>query len=387
MTVDNGRRTQNPGVNRPEARVRAGLSTVVCGFAALAATARAQTFSVIASPGGTPAIGAFHAGTLFGTQPYGGAYAAGTLFALTASGSYTALHDFNPATDGGIPNAGLAADAAGALFGMASASGPNGGGTFFKYGAAGFKTLHGFGASGDGSGPLQGPTEGRKLTYYGTTSGGAIGTNGNLFMITGAGRYTVLHNFMSGSDGHCPFSGVTRDAAGNIYGTTVGRGFGGNPTGSVWKFAPGGTLTTLYVFANGNDGEWPDQAPVATPKGDLYGTTHVLNGGNFAGAVWSIASTGAFKVLHDLGAATDGYAPNSPLILNADGNLYGTTSSGGAYGLGTVFRVGRTGRFTVMHAFSGGSDGGNPTGALVHDTSGAIYGGTGYGTVFKIVPP
>jgi uncharacterized repeat protein (TIGR03803 family) len=116
----------------------------------------------------------------------------------------------------------------------------------------------------------------------------------------------------------------------------------------------------------------------------VYGTTHVKAGKAFPGAIWKLSPSGVFTVLHDFVAATDGAQPNSPLVLNTDGYLYGTTASGGIRNLGTVYRISPSGTFEVVHFFTNHTDGKLPTGSLVHDASGAIYGGTQTGTIFRI---
>jgi uncharacterized repeat protein (TIGR03803 family) len=344
----------------------------------------APHFSVIATVSGGPQIGAVKDGILYGTVAYNGA---GTLFSLTTKGTYTLLHSFNAATDGSTPNARLAIVHGSDVYGTASGGGTYSGGTLWEYSAKGImSTPHAFGASGDGVEPLQGPALGLHATLLGTTSMGDDNANGIIFRESRSNTYKQLYNFQSGPDGHCPFSGVTVSASGVIYGTTVGYGYGGNPTGSVYEYTPAGVLTTLYAFLDTNDGEWPDQAPVVDAKNRIFGTTHMQSGANFAGAIWTISAAGQFSVLHDLNGTTDGFAPNSPLIVNTDGNLYGTTSSGGADNYGTVFSITPTGKFTLLHSFTNSGDGAQPTGNLVHDAAGAIYGGTAYGTVFKIVP-
>jgi uncharacterized repeat protein (TIGR03803 family) len=355
-----------------------GSASLHCG----AAQAAGASFSVITTLSGPPAIGALYGGKLYGIMATGGSNGAGMLFSVTASGQFADLRDFVAATDGSSPNAPLAVGTSGSIWGTAQSGGANGGGTLFEWTPAGFSVPHAFGAGMDGSLPLQGPVVSPGGGMIGTAAGGAVSTNGNLWFY-GSSKYWVLHDFLSGADGHCPFSGPTRSAQGVIYGTTVGRGFGGNPTGSIWQFAKG-QLTTIYVFQDGNDGEWPDQAPVTDPGGNLYGTTHVQNGVQFAGAIWKLAPGGAFTVLHDLNGATDGYGPNGPLILNTDGYLYGTTASGGAANSGTVFRISPTGTFELVYAFKNAGDGANPTGPLVHNAAGAIFGGTATGTVFRI---
>jgi uncharacterized repeat protein (TIGR03803 family) len=358
-------------------------AAIVFGLSASAA-ASTPVFSILTTLPGHPTLGLVIGSTIYGTDPNGGT-GAGTLFSLTESGTYTLLHTFVAPTEGYQANGLLALGQKGSVWGTTTTSGPNGGGTLFNYSTSGLKVMHAFGASGDGSGPLQGPVGDAAGTIYGTTSGGAISTNGNLFSYASNGAYTQMHDFLSGTDGHCPFSGIVHNIAGTIYGTTVGHGFGGNPNGSIWKFI-GSTLTTLYVFADGNDGEWPDQAPTLDLQGNLYGTTHIKNGVGFAGAIWKISTKGVFSVMYDLKGSTDGSGPNSPLVLNSDGFLYGTTSAGGSAGLGTVFRISLAGHFEVIHTFTNKGDGYTPTGSLARDRSSNIFGGTAGGTVYKITP-
>jgi uncharacterized repeat protein (TIGR03803 family) len=349
--------------------------------------AAAASFKVVATIPGGPQIGAFKAGMLYGTIAYTGN---GVLFSIGANGThYTVLHNFNGSTDGSAPTPQLALGAGGSIYGTATNGGAASLGTVWEYSpTAGMTTPHAFGTgvAQDGTFPLQGLARGPGGAFYGSTSQGAIGGSGNIFKVTQAGRYTVLYKFLSGADGHCPFSGVFMAADGTLYGTVVGRGFGGNPNGSVWKFTRAGGLQTLYIFQNANDGEWPDQAPVVDKAGNIYGTTHVQNSNNFAGAIWTISAAGQFSVLHDFVADTDGYGPNSPLLLNANGKLYGTTGAGGRHGYGTVFEITPAGAFSVIHDFANTGDGAQPTGNLVQSAGGTIYGGTAYGPVFRLVP-
>jgi uncharacterized repeat protein (TIGR03803 family) len=341
------------------------------------------TFKIIATLPGSPVIGAWHKGVLYGTTPSGGSGNAGTLFSLTEAGDATILHDFETSPDGAAPNGQLALASGGVIYGTASGGGVYGGGTLWEYGAGGFATLHAFGASGDGADPKQGPAV-HGGVVYGSAAAGAIATNGMVFSLSG-GTYATLHDFVSGTDGHCPFSGVAFAKGKILFGTTVGNGFGGQKNGSVWKLAAGGSLTTLYAFTDGADGEYPDQAPTADAAGNVYGTTHVQGGNSFPGTVWKIGA-GGFSLLHSFVAATDGSIPNSPLLLDYDGNLYGTTATGGPGGYGTLYRITPAGVFTVLHAFTHGTDGANPTGSLARDTAGNLYGATATGQVFRAAP-
>jgi uncharacterized repeat protein (TIGR03803 family) len=334
-------------------------------------------------PGGAQ-IGAVKGSLLYGTVP---STSPATLFSLSTKGKYTLLHSFNAGTDGSTPNARLALDPFGNLYGTAPSGGVNDGGTLWEYSASGvFSTPHPFGGANDGGDPMQGPTLGLHNDLLGTTAMGAPNNNGILFNMAHHGAYKIMYNFLSDNDGHCPFSGVAVGKSGAVYGTTVGMGYGGNPNGSVWKFTKSGGLQTIYKFQNGNDGEWPYQAPVVDSAGNVYGTTFIQNGTNFPGAIWMISAKGVFSVLYDFTGGTDGYYPNSPLLIDSDGKLYGTTRSGGADNYGTVFSITPSGTFTLVHGFANNGDGGQPTGNLVAAKDGTIYGGTAYGPVFKIVP-
>ena len=358
---------------------------LLAALAPVAATGTTPSFSILAKLSSSPVIGAVLNATIYGTTTGGGASSHGSLFSITTSGSYTLLHSFSGGADGNYPNGGLVTNEASTVFGT-TRSGADSYGTLWSYAGGTLTTLHSFASNTDLAIPLQGPELNAHSVLFGSAATGAPNNNGGIYRLKPNGDYKILYNFLSGKDGHCPYSGIAVNKVATIYGTTVGMGYGGNPTGSVWKLSKGGTLTTIYVFKDGADGEWPDQAPVMDKAGNVYGTTHVQNGGTFAGAIWRGSSTGTFSVLHDLTASTDGSAPNGPLVLNTDGNLYGGTTSGGPGGYGTVFQITPSGSFSVMHGFANGTDGATPTGNLAHDSSGAIYGGTQSGQVFKIVP-
>jgi uncharacterized repeat protein (TIGR03803 family) len=362
-------------------RVAGLFGLLLTGAAGSHAAAQAH-FSIIGTAPGYAQIGALSGSTLYGTLPNG----AGVLFSMSTTGSYTPLHNFTAGTDGSGPNAQLAIDKAGDLYGTTRSGGAYGGGTLWEYTASGsFLTLHSFGGGSDGAVPMQGPTLGKHGTVYGTTGEGAIGGSGNIFSYGQNSGYDVLYEFMSGADGHCPFSGVAVAKNGTLYGTTVGVGTGGNPNGSVFKYSAAGGLQTMYVFADGADGEWPTQTPTTDGSGDVFGTTSTQKGASFAGAVWKIDSVSGFSLLHNLNGSTDGYAPNSPLLFDRH-TLYGTTASGGSENEGTVFSVTKDGSFAVVHSFTNTGDGEQPTGNLVKDSADTLYGGTATGQVFKLTP-
>jgi uncharacterized repeat protein (TIGR03803 family) len=362
----------------------------------VSAPAYAATFTTLAS--GLPnslEISAVIGTTAYGSTLYGGKGGAGTLFAVTSRGRVIPLHNFDAETQGAQPNDMLAVDPQGNIYGTTQNGGKYRGGTIYKFSTdrRTLKVLHAFDSStGDGSRPLQGLVRGSGGALYGAAAGGAIATNGSIFEIYPAGNYITRYRFLSRGDGHCPYSGVAVDGKGFIYGTTVGAGFGGAPNGAVWKLSMQGKLTPLHLFGDGKnglpDGEYPDQAPVVDAAGNVYGTSMIMNGSHYAGVIWKIDPAGKFSIMHQFAGKADGYGPNGPLMINIDGNLYGTTASGGGTaakpGQGTLFRITPSGVFRVIHTFTGGADGSGPTGTLAHDSTGAIYGATGAGTVYKV---
>lgn len=239
------------------------------------------------------------AGNLYGTTDVGGDLSGscsptgcGLVFKLDPAGNETVLYRFTGGSDGAYPEAGLIRDATGDLFGTTAAGGAYGAGVVFKLDPAGTeRVLYAFTGGADGQNPaLGGVVRDPAGNLYGTTyfggdtSGcGGVGC-GVVFKLDPAGNESVLHTFAGGSDGGNPFAGVVRDAAGNLYGTTL---YGGNTSSScprglqgcgvVFKVSPTGKETVLYTFSGGADGAFP-QAGLLLYKGSLYGTTEA--GGN-----------------------------------------------------------------------------------------------------------
>ena len=198
---------------------------------------------------------------------------------------------------------------------------------------------------------------------------------------------TVLHTFTGGADGANPYSPVTLDGRGNLYGTTA---YGGNGAGVVYKMvhANGGwTFATLYKFGQHNDAAVPYAGVVLGPDGSLYGTTYA-GGTNDAGTVFNLRPPARFPpnifapwtetVLHSFGGGTDGVNPYDAVTFDAVGNIYGTTSGGGSYGPGTVFELSPSaGGWTesVIYNFSG-PNGAFPFSNVIFDNTGNLYGTT-----------
>jgi uncharacterized repeat protein (TIGR03803 family) len=260
--------------------------------------------------------------------------------------------------------------------------------------AQSFTVLHKFTGGADGGNSFGGVIVDPNGNLYGTTYiGGAFGY-GTLFKLDPAGKETVLQSFM-GSNGLWPGSGLLRDSEGNLYGTTPdgGTSEGGgcvHGCGTVFTIDKTGKETVLYAFTGGADGRNPDAALIRDAAGNLYGTT-LFGGGSGWGTVFKLDSRGKETVLHSFTGKTDGGYANS-LIRDRAGNLYGTASLGGdlscssPYGCGVVFKLNASGKFTVLYGFTGAGAALGPAGRLVRDASGNLYGTTvgAAGTVFKL---
>jgi uncharacterized repeat protein (TIGR03803 family) len=208
-----------------------------------------------------------------------------------------------------------------------------------------------------------------------------------------AQTYTVLYSFTGGTDGKDPAARVIQDAEGNLYGTTFGGGTSGK--GTVFKLSITGKETVLHSFTGGTDGGSPDAGVIRDGNGNLYGTT-VEGGASNAGTVFKLSITGKETVLHSFTGGADGAYPTGGVIRDGSGNIYGTAFLGGASGNGTVFKLSTTGVETVLYSFTGGADGAQPVAGVIRDAKGNLYGTTqaggdltcgapyGCGTVFKL---
>jgi uncharacterized repeat protein (TIGR03803 family) len=215
-----------------------------------------------------------------------------------------------------------------------------------------------------------------------------------------AATFTDLASF-DGTDGLGPgLMSLVQGTDGNFYGTTQNLGASGiGPYGTVFKITPGGTLTALYSFCSQSgctDGETPAGALLQAANGKFYGTTSA-GGANGLGTIFEITTGGTLTTLQSFDS-TDGANPNAGLVQVANGDFYGTAAYGGANGVGTVFKMTAGGTLTVLHSFAG-ADGANPLAPLIQAANGDFYGTTqdggsgsnanceeGCGTVFKITP-
>jgi uncharacterized repeat protein (TIGR03803 family) len=374
-------------------------------------------------------------GNLYGTTVFGGTprsgcknQGCGTVFQLTPAtkGRWTekVLHSFQDnGVDGLEPVANLIFDASGNLYGTAPAGGAHGVGTVFELtlGAGGMwseTVLHSFaGYPTDGEYPYAGLIFDAAGNLYGTTYEGSVGAGTVFELMPSADTWTesVLYTFGKNGthDGGLPYAGLIFDGTGNLYSTlSIAGDRGGKAVGLVFQLAPGGggwTERMLYgcdIKGCADQGGDARGSVIFDSAGNIYSTTSVGGayvkhcGGVGCGTVFQLThkSNGNWteKVIHSFGNGKDGELPYAGLVSDAAGNLYGTTESGGAYGGGTVFRLtrGSNGTWTekVLHSFGKGKDGANPYAGLIFDGAGNLYGTTSQGgadnsgTVFEIRP-
>jgi len=259
--------------------------------------------------------------------------------------------------------------------------------------------LYSFGSTitGDGYSPFAGLVMDKDGNLYGTTLYGGAGGAGTVFKVTPSGIETILHGFTYFTgDGVEPSAGLILDQEGNLYGTTFQGG--ANNLGAVFELTSDGTETVLYSFGSqSGDGTYPAASLTMDKRGNLYGTTQhgggTTNCYQGCGTVFKLTRSGQETVLHSFGVKPgDGIQPLAGLVLDDRGNLYGTTFLGGAVGVGTVFKLTPEGAETVLHSFSTDQDGNLPTGSLMRDTVGNLYGtttsgginGNTAGIVFKV---
>jgi uncharacterized repeat protein (TIGR03803 family) len=264
--------------------------------------------------------------------------------------------------------------------------------------------LHSFTALPDGSTPGAGDlTFDQMGNIYGTTTGGGLnlclGGCGVVFKLSpshGTWTETIAYSFTGAGDGSLPEAGVIFDNAGDLYGTAFEGGV--NFSGTVYELTPSGsgwTEKTLHSFQRATDGGFPVAGLIFDPSGHLYGTTS-FGGSGGGGTVFSLTPSGEswiFSALHSF--VGNGTGPDGSLVMDAVGDLYGVANSGGGFGFGSVFELTPSGdgwTFTSLHDFTGGTDGKFPFGNVTLDANGNLFGTAseggafGEGVVWEIVP-
>jgi uncharacterized repeat protein (TIGR03803 family) len=392
----------------------AGASGDIAALPAASATPRLKLLADFTGDNGALPYGglvADAAGDLFGTTYNGGAHEVGTVFEIAKTGNGyastpTTLISFDTA-NGEHPMAALIIDAAGDLFGTTVSGGANNAGTVFELANTGTgyadapTTLVSFSSTGSGGRyPYDRLMADASGNLFGTTSFGGVYDHGAVFEIAKvaggyAGTPTTIASF-NGYNGSYPDAGLIADAAGDLFGATSDGGLNGY--GAVFEIAKTGdgyasTPTTLASFAR-SDG-YPSADLVADAAGNLFGVT--TSGGTGGGTVFEIAKTptgyaAATALVHF--TRSDGADPNGALIIDAAGNLFGTTSQGGLHGAGTVFEIAKTesgyaSAPTTVVDLTGGF-GGHSWAGLIADAAGNLFGESlggaapKYGSVFEI---
>jgi uncharacterized repeat protein (TIGR03803 family) len=382
-------------MTKPHGSKRVQFLLLFCVATAVVSPAQVFNFVSFDGPdGANPSHMTFVQGVdggIYGTTEFGGANEGGTIFKIASGATLNTLYSFcaqSNCGDGAYPFSGLVLATDGNFYGTTQQGGANGQGTFFEVTARGMlTTLYSFCAQPDcidGSYPFAGLalSDGN---FYGTTQGGGSNGYGVVFKITPTGQITTLHNFNS-VDGAEPDAALVQATDGNFYGTTSSGGTYG--FGTVFKITPRGLLTTLHNFKM-SDGSAPVGGLMQAIDGNLYGTTYSggPNNGCFdgCGTIFKIVVHSGFTTLHSFDGADGAYA-SATLVQATDGNLYGTTASGGNPVYGTVFKTTLAGTLTTLHAFDN-ADGFGPDGGLLQSTSGKFYGTTYQGGDFACGSP
>jgi uncharacterized repeat protein (TIGR03803 family) len=350
----------------------------------------------------------------------------GWLAASAHAGSvFTTLYTFTGTNDGANPN-GLVQGSDGFLYGTSTDAGGSlqvyvarvkgelitnsyyGSGTVFKISTNGaLSTLYVFGPVTnadhgplDGAAPNAGLVQGSDGYFYGTTYAGgtsiSLGTSGygTVFKITTNGVLTSLYSFADANDGANPVAALVQGSDGNLYGTTEGDGTYTYNYGTVFEISTNGALTSLYSF-DGYDGAIPRGSLVQGSDGNFYGTTwlggtgfDVYSDNTAYGTVFKISTNGSLTSLHTFDYTGYGSTPSAGLALGSDGNFYGSTS-GGFLEEPSLFKISANGVFTNLYSFTGSGRVIGPSAKLVQGGDGSLYGTTksgganNSGAVFK----
>ena len=327
-----------------------------------------------------------------GANPYGVLAAGykvvcGTTYAGGTNGGYGTIFEATIDSDGSIgvsgttasfnktnganPYGGLVTGKEGfeeiPVYGTTVNGGTHGYGTVFEITSAGaISNLVSFNMT-DGANPIGGLVH-TNSTIYGTTSNGGAYGYGTIFKVTGT-TLTTLASF-NNTDGANPCGTMFLDRSGNLFGTTCQGGTNGG-FGTVFELTSGGVLKSLFSF-NSTNGAYPQGSLVQAGDGNLYGTTSSGGSNNGCGTVFRITTNGVFTSLALYNNAS-GASPLAPLMQGMDGSLYGTTSIGGTNGGGgTIFQATTNGGFTSLVLFSG-TNGSNPYGGLVQTSDGSLW--------------
>lgn len=336
-------------------------------------------------------------GNLFGTTSIGpgGGFGLGTVYRFGTDGTLSILHSFD-GTDGRGPLAGLvAAPGRGSFYGATTGGGANDRGTIFRIGSDGSHSVLYNLDIATGANIENAMIVDKAGNLFGVAASSSTGpySAGSLFKFGTDGEFSVLHAFDNAFQAGVPIGAPVLDPFGNLYGTTlfggIGGGYGG---GTIFRLSADGDFSIVHSFAAA-DGVSPYGRLVSDLSGNIFGTTSQGGSGLGGGTIFRLATDGTYSVLHSFDTQSAGYMPLGGLTIDAAGNLFGTTQRGGAFGdFGTIFRFGADGVFTTLHSFAGGDGGQSPLpyGWLEADANGNLYGTTtrggafDYGTIFKL---
>lgn len=327
-------------------------------------------------------------GNLIGTASGWGANRGGTVYQYTPGSSTIQTRVDLELETGFYGHGDLVVDAQGNLFGTITSGGANGKGGIFELpaGSNAITFLLSFDGT-NGSYPAGGLIADAQGNFYGTTTYGGTYDRGTVFKFTpGSNTLTTLATFDI-ANGSLPVGSLTIDAQGNLYGTTQNGGL--NDAGTVFRIAAGSnTLTTLWTFDE-PEGSYPVGSLTLDAQGNLYGVTS--RGGTYeVGTIFVIpAGTTALTALASFNGYNGSYGVGN-LLLDAQGNLYGVAGFGGDYNYGTVYELpAGSSEIIALHSFNG-DDGYNPVGTLIADAQGNLFGTTAaggvynYGTIFEL---
>ena len=252
--------------------------------------------------------------------------------------------------------------------------------------------VYSFGNTSD-VGPMGSLIQGRDGAVYGASSGfGTRETDGTVFRMASGGRLSSVHDF-AGSDGQNPL-GISLGIDGNFYG--VAEGGGNSGAGVLFKLTPSGAFDVLYQFTGGSDGSNPQAQPIQASDGNFYGTTDADS--STAGVVYKyVLTSGTVSTIYSFNTdQLQSYIIQAPVVEGNDGNLYGTSTSGGVNGCGTIFELSISGALIQLYSFPCGAGGSIPVAPLIQASDGNLYGTTegggimtskcpqGCGTIFKL---
>ena len=310
-------------------------------------------------------------GFFYGTTQYGGAFGHGTVYRMTPAGAVTILHNFSGA-DGSFPGAGVVLGADGNLYGTAIAGG-SGHGTIFRVTRAGaFTRLHAFGGfnAGEGAAPYAPLLSASDGNLYGVTANGGTWGNGVIFRMTTTGQFTSLYTFTVTAGHHTSVGGLVEANDGWLYGTTR--------FGLIYRVSPSGAFEVVRLLSQSEGATLQSRLAASADGGTLYGTARE-GGPNGFGSIFRVTTSGAFSVIYAFTDGSDGASPNAGLARGPDGNFYGTTVGPYVSNAGRrAFRITPSGTLTVLHTFA--PEDSQPSSTLLIPGDGALYGTTNGGT-------